>query len=208
MRKERPHPGAQLSFTDADGHRFQLVLTDRLGDPRALEREHRARGDAENRVRAAKACGLQNLPFRAFARNELWLELVICALDLVAWTQALVPDGALATAEPKTLRYRLLHTAGQLTRHARRLTLHLPAAGPWSRDLVAALPTPRRAPRAVARHAARCIRNRATRRSALPAPAPTSLSRTDLAASRPPTLPTPPAQPLSRHSRGFLANPG
>ncbi len=112
MRKERPHPGAQLSFTDADGHRFQLVLTDRLGDPRALEREHRARGDAENRVRAAKACGLQNLPFRAFARNELWLELVICALDLVAWTQALVPDGALATAEPKTLRYRLLHTAG------------------------------------------------------------------------------------------------
>ncbi len=138
VRRERPHPGAQLSFTDHDGHRFQLVLTDRQGDARRLEREHRARGDAENRVRTAKACGLENLPFHAFSRNEVWLELVLCALDLVAWTQALVLDGPLATAEPKTLRYRILHVAGQLTRHARRLTLHLPAAWPWSRELVAA----------------------------------------------------------------------
>lgn len=61
VRRERPHPGAQLRFSDHDGHRFQLVLTDRTGDARALEREHRARGDAENRVRAAKDCGMRNL---------------------------------------------------------------------------------------------------------------------------------------------------
>ena len=124
VRKERPHPGAQRSF--------------RIGDPRTLERDHRARGDAENRVRAAKACGMQNLPFKRFAHNEVWLELVLCALDLVAWTQALLLDGALATAEPKTLRYRLLHVAGQITRHARRLTLHLPATWPWIDHLIRA----------------------------------------------------------------------
>ena len=66
VRKERPHPGAQLSFSDADGHRFQLVMTDRRGDPRILEREHRARGDAENRIRTAKDCGMRNLPFHTF----------------------------------------------------------------------------------------------------------------------------------------------
>jgi hypothetical protein len=29
VRRERPHPGAQLSFTDHDGYRFQAILTDR-----------------------------------------------------------------------------------------------------------------------------------------------------------------------------------
>ena len=138
VRRERPHPGAQLSFTDSDGHRFQLVLTDQQGDARILERDHRARGDAENRVRNAKDCGLRNLPFKAFADNEVWLELVLCAVDLIAWTQALLLDGALKTAEPKTLRYRILHVAGRLTRHGRRQTLHLPAAWPW-RDQILAL---------------------------------------------------------------------
>ena len=138
VRKERAHPGAQLAFSDHDGHRFQLVLTDRLGDARELERGHRARGDAENRVRAAKDCGMRNLPFHAFSHNEVWLELVLMALDLIAWTQALLLDGALATAEPKTLRYRLLHVAGQLTRHARRTRLHIPAAWPWATSLLAA----------------------------------------------------------------------
>ena len=27
-RRERPHPGAQLYFTDLDGHRFQCFITD------------------------------------------------------------------------------------------------------------------------------------------------------------------------------------
>jgi len=148
-RKERPHPGAQLSFSDADGHRFQLVLTDRPEpDLAALERDHRARGDAENRVRAAKDCGLRNLPLRAFRHNEVWLELVMMALDLLAWTQALCLDGSLAAAEPKTLRYRLLHMAGRITRHGRRQTLHLPRRWPWRTALLdawlrlAALPAP------------------------------------------------------------------
>src|ERR671923_669541 len=42
----------------------------------------------------------------------VWLELVLAAQDLVCWTQALL-DGHLALAEPKTLRYRLLHVAAR-----------------------------------------------------------------------------------------------
>ena len=137
VRRERPHPGAQLSFTDTDGHRFQAILTDRQGAIADLERDHRARGDAENRVRNAKACGMQNLPFKAFAHNEAWLELVLCALDLVAWTERiLLHDTSLATAEPKTLRYRLLHLAGRITHHGRRSTLRIPRSWPW-RDVLA-----------------------------------------------------------------------
>jgi len=32
VRRERPHPGAQLSFTDVDGHRFQCFITDQDDD--------------------------------------------------------------------------------------------------------------------------------------------------------------------------------
>jgi hypothetical protein len=40
VRRERAHPGAQLSFTDHDGHRFQAILTDQPGEIAAVERDH------------------------------------------------------------------------------------------------------------------------------------------------------------------------
>ena len=138
VRRERPHPGAQLSFTDVDGHRFQATLTDLAGDAVELERLHRGRANAEDRVRAAKQTGLENLPFREFALNAVWLELSMIAQDLSVWTQALCLDGELAICEPKTLRYRLLHTAGRLAFHARRATLRLQASWPWASQLAAA----------------------------------------------------------------------
>jgi hypothetical protein len=138
VRRERPHPGAQLSFTDLEGHRFQATLTDLAGDAVELECLHRARANAEDRVRAAKQTGLENLPFREFALNEVWFELSLIAQDLSVWMQALCLQGELAICEPKTLRYRLLHTAGRLVFHARRATLRLQASWPWASALAAA----------------------------------------------------------------------
>jgi hypothetical protein len=138
VRRERPHPGAQLSFTDVDGHRFQATLTDLAGDAVELERLHRARANAEDRVRAGKQTGLENLPFREFALNAIWVELSLIAQDLSVWAQALCLDGELAICEPKTLRYRLLHTAGRLAFHARRATLRLQASWPWANQLASA----------------------------------------------------------------------
>jgi DDE family transposase len=150
VRRERPHPGAQLSFTDHDGHRFLATLTDLEGDAIELECLHRARASAEDRVRAAKQTGLENLPFRDFEHNAVWLEISLIAQDLIAWTQRLALDGELAVCEPKTLRYRLLHTAARLALHARRATLRLQRTWPWANTLaaafarLAALPPPAR----------------------------------------------------------------
>jgi hypothetical protein len=138
VRRERPHPGAQLSFTDHDGHRFLATLTDLDGDAVELERLHRARASAEDRVRAAKQTGLENLPFRDFDDNAVWLEISLIAQDLIAWTQHLALDDQLAVCEPKTLRYRLLHTAGRLAFHARQATLRLQRSWPWADALAAA----------------------------------------------------------------------
>jgi hypothetical protein len=90
VRRERPHPGAQLSFTDHDGHRFLATLTDLPGSAVQLERTHRARANAEDRIRTGKQTGLQNLPFRDFEHNRVWLALVALAHDLLAWTQRLL----------------------------------------------------------------------------------------------------------------------
>jgi Transposase DDE domain group 1/Domain of unknown function (DUF3387) len=109
-RREDAHPGAQLRFTDHDGHRFQGFLTDQPDpDPGALELRHRQRARVEDRIRGAKATGLRNLPFDRWRRNAIWLELILAAQDHCCWTQALLLDGTLAAAEPKAVRYRLLH---------------------------------------------------------------------------------------------------
>jgi hypothetical protein len=138
-RREDAHPGAQLRFSDHDGHRFQVFLTDQPdGDVAVLELRHRQRARVEDRIRAAKATGLRNLPFDRWRRNAVWLELVLAAQDLLCWAQALLLDGPLATAEPKTLRYRLLHVAARVVRHARRVVLRLQRSWPWAVQLASA----------------------------------------------------------------------
>ena len=138
-RSEHAHPGAQLRFTDHDGHRFQVFLTDQPDpDLGTLELRHRQRARVEDRIRAAKATGLANLPFDRWRRNAIWLELVLAAQDLTCWTQVLLLAGPLARAEPKTLRYRLLHVAARIVRHARRLILRLQASWPWAAELARA----------------------------------------------------------------------
>ena len=138
-RREDAHPGAQLRFSDHDGHRFQVFLTDQPDpDLARLELRHRQRARVEDRIRAAKATGLQNLPFDRWRRNHVWLELVLAAQDLTVWTQALLLDGDLAVAEPKTLRYRLFHVAARVVRHARRVILRLQHSWPWAAELAQA----------------------------------------------------------------------
>jgi DDE family transposase len=139
VRRERPHPGAQLAFTDHDGHRLQAILTDQPGvEIAALERQHRQRAGCEDHIRNDKDTGLRNLPFRDFEHNRVWLALVALAHDLIAWTQRLLLSGELARAEPKRLRYRLLHIAARLAFHARGARLRLQATWPWATELAAA----------------------------------------------------------------------
>ena len=138
-RRERPHPGAQLSFTDVDGHRFQCFITDQDGqDIAALEActasTPRSR-TASRRSRRPAPGTSRSTPFTA---NAAWFELALCAHDITVWTQLLTLDGEHQICEPKRLRYRILHVAGQITRHARRTTLHLPADWPWAAAILRA----------------------------------------------------------------------
>jgi hypothetical protein len=139
VRRERPHPGAQLSFTDVDGYRFQAILTDQPDQNiAAVECRHRQHAHVEDRIRDDKDTGLSKFPFKDFEMNEVWLEIVGLSHDLLVWTQALLLDGELAKAEPKTLRYRLLHVAARLAFSGRRGKLHLQSTWPWTAELLAA----------------------------------------------------------------------
>jgi hypothetical protein len=140
VRRERPHPGAQLRFTDINGHRFTAFATDaRRGQLADLELRHRRRARCEDRIRNAKDTGLRNLPLHGFAQNQIWCELVAMASELLAWTAMLALDGPARTWEPKRLRLRLFTTAGRLAHGGRRLQLRLAATWPWAPQLTAAI---------------------------------------------------------------------
>jgi Transposase DDE domain group 1 len=142
IRRERPHPGAQLSvFEDRDGWRYQCFATDTAaGQLSFLDARHRAHARVEDRIRCGKDTGLGRFPSRTFAVNAAWLTAVMLAVDLLAWAQTLLlhDQPTLAKAEPKTLRYRLLHVAARLVRGGRRLRLRLDATWPWAEALAAA----------------------------------------------------------------------
>ena len=142
VRRERPHPGAQLDLFDTiEGLRHQVVATDTPvggGSIQYLEARHRGHARVEDRIRAGKDTGFGRFPSRQYNINTAWLELALTACDLLAWTQLLCCDGELATAEPKRLRYRLLHVAARLTRTARRTRLRIAASWPWAAAVAAA----------------------------------------------------------------------
>jgi hypothetical protein len=159
VRRERPHPGAQLSlFEEADGYRYQLFATNtplhpgttrsaRLGQIAFLEARHRAHARVEDCIRNAKNTGLGHLPSANFEINQAWLLAAGMACDLLAWLRLLTLDGDLARAEPKTLRYRLLHVAARLVRGQRRRKIRIPITWPWADDLSTALRTALNLPR-------------------------------------------------------------
>jgi hypothetical protein len=139
IRRERPHPGAQLSlFEEADGWRYQAFATNtRVGQLAFLEARHRAHARVEDRIRHAKDSGLGRFPSREFAINQAWLQVVTLAADLTAWLRLLALPDPLKACEPKALRYRLLHVPARLTRGARKRRLRLPATWPWADHLKA-----------------------------------------------------------------------
>ena len=105
VRKERPHPGAQLRITDADGHRVTAFATNTTrGQLADLELRHRRRARCEDRIRVAKDTGLTNLPLHDFAQNQIWCAIVTLAVELTAWLQMLTLAGHDARRwEPKRL---------------------------------------------------------------------------------------------------------
>ncbi|GAA3873419.1 hypothetical protein GCM10022275_23100 [Tessaracoccus defluvii] len=134
VRRERPHPGAQLRFDDVDGYRLTAFATNTtLGTLQQLELRHRRRARCEDRIRIAKDTGLANLPLQGFNQNRIWCQIVALASELQAWSGMLAMAGHEARRwEPKRLRYRLYTIPATLTRRSRRVVLHLTKQSPWS----------------------------------------------------------------------------
>jgi len=136
VRRERPHPGAQLSLFDQDNEfRHQALLTDVGGSPARVEMNHRGHARVEDHVRCTKDTGLRNFPCADVVRNMAWLHIVLLARDLLNWTQRLGFDAALRVAEPKRFRQRVLHVAARITMSSRRLRLRIQASWPWADEI-------------------------------------------------------------------------
>jgi hypothetical protein len=142
VRRERPHPGAQLDLIEErDGWRYTCFATDTgAGQLAWLDARHRSHARVEDRIRCGKDTGLGKFPSKLFAINQAWLACTLTAIDLIAWTQTilLTDQPELAKAEPKTLRYRILHVAARLVRGARKPRLKIDRTWRWARALAQA----------------------------------------------------------------------
>jgi hypothetical protein len=145
-RRERPHPGAQLSlFEEAGGWRYSLWVTNLPTTTRGwrgqcayIDAAHRVHARVEDVIRTAKDTGLGHFPSHDYKMNQAWLDATMTAAILLSWLKLLALDGDLARAEPKTLRYRVLHTAARLVRGGRRRTLKIAATWPWAEQITTA----------------------------------------------------------------------
>ena len=145
VRRERPHPGAQLSLFDVvQGYRHTAFITaarspgEKLTEGiDALELRQRRHARMEDRIRQAKAAGMRNLPCKEAAENHAWLECVLAAADLVVWSKLIcfADDPELATCEIANFRYRILHMAARITRSGRVVHLRLDKNWAWAKQL-------------------------------------------------------------------------
>jgi hypothetical protein len=141
LRKERPHPGAQLRLTDHDGNRITAFATNTSrGQLADLELRHRRRARCEDRIRIVKDTGLRNLPLHDFDQNRIWLAIAALAVELTAWLQMLAFTTHPARRwEPKRLRLRIFSIAARIAVHGRTRHLHMSTHAPWTALLIAGI---------------------------------------------------------------------
>ena len=145
-RRERPHPGAQLTLFEAeDGWRYSLWTTNLptslrgwRANPAYIDAAHRVHARVEDGIRIGKDCGISHFPSHDFAINSAWLAAALIAATLLAWLRLLTLDGELARAEPKTLRYKILHAAARLARSGRGRRLKISRSWPWATTIATA----------------------------------------------------------------------
>lgn len=141
VRREKIEHATQLSlFEQINGYRYQLIATaTRGGQVQRLEARHRVHARVEGFIRCGKDTGLARWPSHSFAINTAWITAAAIAIDLLCWMRLLLLDGALAKAEPATLRYRLLHAAARLVKRSRYLILRVPKTWPWAKEFADAV---------------------------------------------------------------------
>lgn len=145
VRAERPHPGAQLSIFDSESglRHTAFIFAPRPGDGPdrrpvgELELRHRRHARVEDRIRQAKGMGLRNLPCKAVAENHAWLECVLAATDLVAWSKLVCfhDQPELARCEITNFRYRIMYTAARIARTGRAVYMKLDRTWAWAKAL-------------------------------------------------------------------------
>jgi len=139
VRRSKIAVGVQQTLADHDGYKLSVFITDQAEpDLRILDLTQRGHAHVEERIREGKDCGLRNLPFKSFRRNQVWLWLVQLAQNLLAWARQLALGEEAGAWELKTLRYRLLYQSARIAHHARQRVLRLSLSWPWAALLAVA----------------------------------------------------------------------
>ena len=138
VRREPLHPGAQTTLFPSLEHRYWGHYTDGAGEAVMLDADMRAHAHVEDHIRRLKTSGLERFPFCDLDANRAWMAVVCFGADLVRWFQLLCLSGALGSAEPKALRWRLWHTPARIVRRARRHIVRILEGWPTEDEILTA----------------------------------------------------------------------
>jgi hypothetical protein len=148
VRRRRLFPHEQPTLFDTGGYRYAAFVTNTGPGTsvQLLDARHRVHARVEDDVRTTKDTGLARLPSKSWTVNKAWCAAITIAVDLIAWMRLYALTGALAKAEPKTLRFRIFAVPARLVRARRYRWLRLPRTWPWATDLARAIDQIRRMP--------------------------------------------------------------
>ncbi len=116
-----------------DLHRFHAVFTTAdpgLLDTVAADKTHRQHAIIEQVNADLKSSALAHMPSGKFTANAAWLVLAVMAFNLTR-TVGTIAGTRLARATTATIRRRLVTVPARISRHARRVVLHLPKGWRW-----------------------------------------------------------------------------
>ena len=147
VRRERAHPGAQLSFTDHDGHRFLAVLTDQTSpDIQILERRQRERAHADADPQRQEHRPAQHALSATSSTTASGLRSSRSRTTCSPGPGACCLTASSPAQNPSACATGCCTSAAPLAFHARKATLRIHHACPWAAALVDAFTRARALP--------------------------------------------------------------
>jgi hypothetical protein len=118
-------------------YKFHAFVTNQTqGNPDWLLKRHRRHARVENGIKElGNGFGLSLLPCSDYNANRIWFAFGTIAHSLMSILKVLFLPAKWARSTAKTIRYRLFHIGGVLSRHARKKVLKVPRGHPWLKDL-------------------------------------------------------------------------
>lgn len=130
-KKLEPEESDQSTLFTINAYSYSAIVTNMVMTPANIWKFYNGRVQCERNIRSLKEdYYLGNIPTQQFRANELYLEILLWAYDLIKWFQRLCLPTADHNKTLETLRNELLLMPGSFAKHGSKQILRFPRNSP------------------------------------------------------------------------------